>query len=553
MGITAYFYQFDKKANSTKLPVLSPGDIAMTVELKKVTNLFTPSLVINPANYSFTNPMKFTYCHIPDFDRYYFITGWSWVLGLWECTLEVDVLASFKTAIGNTTAYVLRSASQYDPDVVDNKYPAKKVVSMDSTHRTPNTSPWSINLYNASITEGFFVVSIANNDANSIGAISHYAFSARAMQEFMHIMYDAPSWMNITDTSISTDLQKMMLNPIQYVTNCMWIPTGFSTGGAVAVTQIPYGWWKITLVNNTAYRINVNNLTRTFSMDFPTLKHPQYDSAKRKWLQLSPYTNIAFRFEPFGMFSLDSTKLADYDRIRCVVWLDSITGVSNLTVYPCIYDGGAWLAGEAIYTTSAQVGVPISVAQMSIDMNRLTSASTWGGAAALSVASSPEMQEQVSGTVQAVANAIKQPKTKLGQLFAFMTNSEYRMAVQNGTLNPDEASSAWNEAASSIMQTVKQVVPEIGNAALAASGVCTSKGVSGSFAMLTYPPEMIYYFQHIVDTDDAHNGIPLCKSVKINTLSGFVVCANGGDFAPNCNPAEKQAVIALMEAGFYYE
>ena len=42
-------------------------------------------------------PVKFNYCYIPDFSRYYFITGIDSVRnGLWAIHMEVDPLMSFK-------------------------------------------------------------------------------------------------------------------------------------------------------------------------------------------------------------------------------------------------------------------------------------------------------------------------------------------------------------------------------------------------------------------------------------------------------------------------
>lgn len=555
MSISVNFYQTGKKVNSTAVPQQIVGDFGVTAELKSPTNLFTPTLILSSdlftdGNDNITNPMKFVYAYISDFERYYFIRSWSWVSGLWECSLEVDVLASFKTAIGNTTAYVLRSASSYDPNVIDTKYPAKMGIEIDSSTLTPNSSPWNINIYSAAISSGFFVVSIANNDANAIGATSHYAFSAAAMQEFMNLMYNSPSWLNITDTSISNDLQKMLLNPIQYITNIMWIPTGFNTTGLTGTYTIPYGWWSITLTNNVVYRINVSNLTKSLQFDFDIINHPQYDAAKRKWINLSPYTHVALRFEPFGMFSLDPSKIMHNGKIRCIIWVDIATGIANLSVYECYYDSG-WGLGELVYTTSAQLGVPISISQMAVDASRLANTSTWVSGAALAIASDDGLQESVSNSVKAVADAVSQPKTTFGKFIKYLTNGEYRRSL---TPESSAASSeAWNTAAESIMGTVKQVVPSVGNAALAISGVCESKGTSGSFSMLQYAPRLIFYFQPIVDTDDAYYGIPLCAKAKINTLSGFVLCANGGDFSGSCTEIERQAVVSMMQAGFYYE
>ena len=69
MAITATFYKnVGKKLNSTKIPTYGYYDeIDLTVELKAVTNLFTPSLVISADTFTdglghIVNPMQYNYC-----------------------------------------------------------------------------------------------------------------------------------------------------------------------------------------------------------------------------------------------------------------------------------------------------------------------------------------------------------------------------------------------------------------------------------------------------------------------------------------------------------
>ena len=45
----------------------------------------------------------------------------------------------------------------------------------------------------------------------------------------------------------------------------------------------------------------------------------------------------------------------------------------------------------------------------------------------------------------------------------------------------------------------------------------------------------------------------LYEEKPLGDLSGFILCANADDFTANCTPAERQAVAAILEAGFYYE
>lgn len=104
-----------------------------------------------------------------------------------------------------------------------------------------------------------------------------------------------------------------------------------------------------------------------------------------------------------------------------------------------------------------------------------------------------------------------------------------------------------------LLGTLKEIAGDIGSAALAVAGTCSSAGSSGGFAALSEMLFIQWYFQRIVNTDDVNYGCPLCQNKKINTLSGFILCQNGNDLQVSCTPAERQALCAFMEAGFFYE
>lgn len=553
MAFQVKLYQFYKKVNSTKQPTDSDPHITLDVELKDASNIMSPTLVLSGNFSGDTSPYIYRYCHIPRFNRYYFVKSWSWLLGRWECDLEVDLLATFKTSISNTHAYVLRSASEYNPDVVDSKYLTLKGVYTANTGLASGSHPWwNTNIYNAPITEGFYCVTIANHDVNAIGAVSHYAFSAAAMQEFMNIMYSSPTWMSVTDASLSNDLQKMLLNPIQYITNIMWIPVGIPSGALYAISSIPYGWWNITLQNNVAYRIDLNRLVLTRTYFFDLVNHPQYDADKRRWLNLSPYREILLRFEPFGTIRIDPSKLYDVGKLFCFVRIDVITGLAILEIAPTTSEEGSssTLVKDTIYVTSAQLGVPMSIAQMSVDISKLGSMSTWAGGAALAASSDEGLQESVSESVQAVSEAVK--SSAAPSFLRYLTDPEYRRSYSPEVRQAER--SAVSNAVGSVIGTVKKAIPSIANAALAVSGVCESRGSGGAFSPLLVQPELIFYFQKIVPTDDAYYGIPLCRNVQLGNLRGFILCANGGDFVgAYSTEIEEQGVRALLESGFFYE
>ena len=575
MAISADFYQDTKRINSTKIITTTvPGDFGIAVELKDVTNLYTPTLIISADRFTdgnghIKNPMKFVYCRITDFDRYYFIRSWSWILGRWECVLEVDVLASFKTEIGNTSMYVLRSASQCDPDIVDTKYPVK-AVGADTSYQSQTYGSvynvWNTNIYGNDVTAGFFRVSIVNNDSSAIGAVSHYAISGSVMAELMNKLYSSPSWANITDANISTDLQKMLLNPMQYITSVIWIPTGFNTTGQTPIHTIPYGWWSLTLTGDV-YRITTGTMAKSVTESISVAHHPQYDSNKH-WLQLSPYTTAALYFTPFGFIPIDTSKIYDATHIDLEVRVDIITGKGTLILSSHKTVGGTTTYGGTFYTTTAQVGVPMTIAQMAVDMSALGQASTWVGAAGIALAAGglqDGLKDLTNGLISGVRDiftndqgksrfrsAAGNPQTVSGRIAIGLeraASTDMQSVIQSGLQKGLDSVGSG----ASLLSSLKEIAGDIGSAALACAGTCSSSGSSGGFAALS---EMLYiqwYFQKIVDQDPTHYGYPLCKTVQINTLSGFVLCQNADDLSVSCTPAERQAILAFMEAGFYYE
>ena len=76
MALTANFYQFGKKNNSTKQPTLVNLSFTCSVELKESCSIVNPVLVINfnDVNVSDGVILGTNYLQLVNFNRYYFIT-----------------------------------------------------------------------------------------------------------------------------------------------------------------------------------------------------------------------------------------------------------------------------------------------------------------------------------------------------------------------------------------------------------------------------------------------------------------------------------------------
>ena len=109
--MTAEFWAFSKKRNSTKQPTSGSGTSYTNIQLKEATSILHPVIVLSVAGMTVPTvaPVNtFTYCYIAKFNRYYFVDDWTYNEGKWEASLTIDVLASHKTEIVNTLTKVTR-------------------------------------------------------------------------------------------------------------------------------------------------------------------------------------------------------------------------------------------------------------------------------------------------------------------------------------------------------------------------------------------------------------------------------------------------------------
>ena len=66
--------------------------------------------------------IDFNYVYIPSFNRYYYVTDVTLInYNLYEISLSVDVLMSYKDAIRNCKGFIDRNEFTFNPNIVDSK------------------------------------------------------------------------------------------------------------------------------------------------------------------------------------------------------------------------------------------------------------------------------------------------------------------------------------------------------------------------------------------------------------------------------------------------
>ena len=357
-------YNFSKRENSTKQ--VSPSDPSkLTISnayLKDSTSFQNPTIILKEKpNGTVFSPSVYNYCSIPYWQRYYFVTDWRWENGVWEVDLKVDVLASFKTAIGSTSAYIIRAASQYNGDILDTFYPTTTVTAITKQQV-------SSEIFHTTIPGGCFILGCINNSnsVNRVGSVTYYVLTATQLTGVLVYMFGSGIYQSSSINEISEGLYKSMFDPFQYVVSCMWFPYAASAVGETETDTVKVGYWD-TGVSALRLRQIISEIG--FKTGVPIARHPQI--ARGAYLDHAPYTKLTLFYPPFGEIPIDTAFMifGNNNYLYGKIYLDFITGIANC--YVTITDGydTDTTADPYRFMTmrTSQIGVPIQISQVMSD------------------------------------------------------------------------------------------------------------------------------------------------------------------------------------------
>lgn len=129
MSVTITLYNFSKRENSTKLP--TDGGYNISCFFKENTSKYSPSFIVNIPNVN-----NYTYAKWDNI--YYYITDIVFLTNeTAELQCEVDVLATWKTQIGNVSAFTRFSTSGYDVGITDIRLSSNPEVIRKSSSVSP--------------------------------------------------------------------------------------------------------------------------------------------------------------------------------------------------------------------------------------------------------------------------------------------------------------------------------------------------------------------------------------------------------------------------------
>ena len=478
------FYKLDKRYNSTKRPLTTTPKTTYSCVVLNGTGVVNPKIELDIG--LTTNPSSYNYCYIQDFGRYYHVREWTFVEGLWIASLAVDVLATYRTEIGNADLYVLRAANESDGTVMDGLYPMKTGCTFA---RNTVSSPYS------SINAGCFIIGVVSKGGN-FGSLTYHALTAAEMGGLCTALQD-PTLLsgdaNFDRNDASYGLQLNLIDPMQYIKSCVWLP--FATS-SVNGTDIPasgptggfdiYNWhltgFTHKILSNSAPYIDI---TKTFGLT----THPD-TTARGNYVNASPYTIATLSFPPFGVIELDTSVLCTASGLDTQLIIDALTGKGTIIIK----------VGQTILNRiEAQIGVPIALSQITRDY------------------------------IGAINNALGAVGNIAGSI---------------GSL----ASGNMAGGISSVIGATQGII----NAGVSLVPRSNTIGSGGGFSHLQGTFEIDWQFFRPVDDDPTRNGRPLCKIRKPSNLGGYMLIQDG-DVSITGTAAEGEQIKTFLETGFYWE
>ena len=247
--IDIYFYNFTKRLNSTAVP--TGTGVKFECSFKENTSILTPTLKLRLSSKPDYNYFKFD-------NRFYWITDIiSLNNNLWQITGRVDVLATFRSHIQNTTAFVL-----YDSTANTQLPDTRLAVKTDCEAFTSTASmPW--NFSSGVGTYCIAVTGIKDSYSWNDGAINS-STDTRAGTGVYTIPYSSLEQIGFDVADITTDINtfyqewftdcathRALLDPSQASDFFEYIGNAVSGGMQIIADGLMYSlkFWKIIAEN----------------------------------------------------------------------------------------------------------------------------------------------------------------------------------------------------------------------------------------------------------------------------------------------------------------
>lgn len=319
-----FFDNFAKRKNSTKQPNDNDG-IPMQICLKGECSLVNPSFFIS-------GDTKWTYIKV--WDMYYFIDRIAYdINGAQYINCSLDVLASWKSEILMTSAFVKYSSTDYDVNIGDDRVPQKV------------TKTWDYSVTGSVFsTSGCYILATANENFGLV----HYALTEEQLNLLMkELTGDSPfNWDKIKE--VFSDVMGAIIS-VRYV------PLSISSLDT-DTTELQIGNWDgfqggdVEMLNRTLYDTN-------FTLPIKWV----YNDFRRS----STFTRFYLALPYVGCVPIAAENLIGGDNVIVRLVTDLATGTLAYSIYSTV---SQYANSNLLATYSCSFGKQIPVAHDQVNI-----------------------------------------------------------------------------------------------------------------------------------------------------------------------------------------
>ena len=322
-------YNFKKNENSTARP--SSDGTVLPCRMLSDSSIIKPAVEISRD----VNCTDYNYAYIPEFNRYFWIRDVKFQETKWVLFLECDVLATYKTEIGNTSLYILRASAEFDGTITDGFYPAKASPILAQETKLAQAYPF--------YSGGVVVLNCAGQ--KTTGATTLIQFMPDVFRQLVSALYLSIDGWQVSDI-VSEVVKKFGGNPVDLINSAMWFPYPFEI--AEYEPNVWIGSWESNLAGGY---ITDTGMTIA-DIDFTLPKHPQ--RARGTYLDVAPFTRYQLYIPSAGIIQLEATALKNEAGIKIRRQMDALSGDMIIRIYGST-------TNNLVASLTTRIGIPINI------------------------------------------------------------------------------------------------------------------------------------------------------------------------------------------------
>ena len=307
----AIFYNFSKRANSTKVPDANVSGTTYNVVLKMPTSRRQPTLRIS------SNTFRYNYCQFDGW--YYFVEDIISVRAdLWDVTLRKDVLGTYRNGIMNQYAYVMYDTAA-NTEIIDNRLAVNTSFTVATASaempQLEGNGVYSLCVVGKQSTDSWIVsniddlTDILDTSFNNMFVPNLPATQPTVMEQIkVSIDFIIGVWAQIFASGSAP----------KCIRSCYWIPWALSGDSQDTI--------KLGSFNTgvSGGRVTRGNVTYTFNVSIPW----QTDD----WRRNSPYTQVYLYLPFIGLINIPSAAISEWAQLGITYVVSKRTGEVSVRV-----------------------------------------------------------------------------------------------------------------------------------------------------------------------------------------------------------------------------